>query len=130
MGFPRTWLLTTTSPTAAADASRATAALSTPPRAALRHRARRATATSLLTRSIVLRVRAHRAAVCSYPLLRPRTGRHDLDEGRGGTTPRPSASRHVGDIAVKNLRIIGLAVLLLNFRGVGTIHLCSTGVTV
>jgi hypothetical protein len=28
------------------------------------------------------------------------------------------------------LRIIGSAVLLLNFRGVGSIHLCSTGVTV
>lgn len=41
-----------------------------------------------------------------------------------------SASRHAGDIAVKNLRIIGSAVLLLNFDEVGDIHLCSTGVTV
>jgi hypothetical protein len=79
---------------------------------------------------IALRACAHRAARRSYPLLHPRTGRHDLDEAARGTTLRLSASRHAGDIAVKNLRIIGSAVLLLNFRGVGSIHLCSTGVTV
>ena len=43
---------------------------------------------------------------------------------------RTSASRQAGDFAVKNLRNIGSAVLLLNFREVGTMHLCSTGVTV
>ena len=66
----------------------------------------------------------------SYPLLHPRTGRHDLDELRGNVVLRFSASRHAGDIAVKNLRIIGSAVLLLNFREVGSLHLCITGVTV
>jgi hypothetical protein len=65
----------------------------------------------------------------SYPLLRPRTGRHDLDEVRGSSTLRTSASRQITDIAVKNLRFIGSAVLLLNFREVGSFHL-STGVTV
>ncbi len=52
------------------------------------------------------------------------------DEGAGRITLPTSASRQTGDIAVKNLRIIGLAVLLLNFREVGLMHLCSTSVTV
>src|SRR5687768_7221906 len=52
------------------------------------------------------------------------------DEGAGQITLRATASRQTGDIAVKNLRIIGSAVLLLNFREVGRMHLCSTGVTV
>jgi hypothetical protein len=45
-------------------------------------------------------------------------------------TLRTSVSRRSADIAVKNLRSIGSAVLLLNFQEVGGIHLCSTGVTV
>ena len=50
---------------------------------------------------------------------------------RGGSaTSRISVSRQAGDIAVKNLRIIGSAVLLLNFNEVGSMHLCTTGVTV
>jgi hypothetical protein len=79
---------------------------------------------------IALRARAFRAAMRSYPLLPPRTGRHDVGEVRGGMTLRTSASRRSADIAVKNLRSIGSAVLLLNFQEVGGIHLCSTGVTV
>jgi hypothetical protein len=47
-----------------------------------------------------------------------------------GSIRHASASRHAGDIAVKNLRITGSAVLLLNFYEVGDIHLCTTGVTV
>jgi hypothetical protein len=84
---------------------------------------------SAFRRDIAPFVRARRIAKRSYPLLHPRSGRHAHDVGRGSTKLRSSGSRHAGDIAVKNLRIIGLAVLLLNFREVGTMHLCSTGVT-
>ena len=85
---------------------------------------------TIFRRDVSPRACARRAAMRSYPLLHPRTGRHDLDEGAGSMTLRTSASRQTGDIAVKNLRIIGSAVLLLNFREVGFMHLCSTGVTV
>jgi len=129
VGFPRTWLLTTTSPTAAAGASCATAAHSTPPRAAHQRRARRSAA-SRISAATSRFARAHGA---------PRRARIRYcihvqgvmtDEGAGRMTLRATASRQTGDIAVKNLRIIGSAVLLLNFREVGCMHLCSTGVTV
>ena len=127
MGFPRTGLLTTASSTAAASAWRAAAVPSTPLRRAS------ALPASLENDSNVRRAgapyaRARRVATCSYPLLHPRSRRHDHDVGRA-TIGHASASRHAGDIAVKNLRIIGSAVLLLNFHEVGTCHLCSTGVT-
>ena len=72
----------------------------------------------------------HCAATRSYPLLHPRSGRHDVDQVRGTTTSRTPVSRQAGDIAVKNLRIIRSAVLLLNFNEVASMHLCTTGVTV
>ncbi|HEU4722659.1 MAG TPA: hypothetical protein VFS59_14970 [Gemmatimonadaceae bacterium] len=128
MGFPRNGLLTTASSMAAASAWRAAAVPSTPLRCAP------ALSSSTENHSNVRRdgapfARARRVATCPYPLLHPRSGRHDHDVGRA-TIGHASASRRAGDIAVKNLRIIGSAVLLLNFDEVGDIHLCSTGVTV
>jgi hypothetical protein len=59
-------------------------------------------------------------------LLHPVAGRHAHDERRSNTIAlvralRPSIAR-----AVKNLRIVASAVLLLNFREVRDFHFCST----
>jgi hypothetical protein len=71
--------------------------------------------------------RARRAATA---LLRMTTRRHAHDEHGGRRSMRaPTPWADVG-IAVKNLRIMGLAVLLLNFREVRRFHFCSTSVAV
>lgn len=129
MGFPRTGLLTTTSSLAAASAWRDVAdSLASPMRCAS------ATSSSvrdepILTRFIAVIARAHRAVTASYPLLLVRSGRHALDERGSSRVTRVAATRLIGDIAVKNLRIVALTVLLLNFDEVRHFHLCSTGVT-
>ena len=130
MGFPRTGLLTTTSSLAAASAWRDVAdSLASPTRCAS------ATSSSvrdepILTRCIAVIARAHRAATAWYPLLLVRSGRHALDERGTSRVTRASTTWLIGDIAVKNLRIVALAVLLLNFDEVSDFHLCSTGVAV
>ena len=85
---------------------------------------------TIFRRDVSPRACARRAAMRSYPLLHPRSGRHDLDEMRSCTPLCTSASRQSDDVAVKNLRNNGSAVLQLNFREVGLMRLCSTGVTV
>ena len=47
----------------------------------------------IFSRYDALRACAWCAAMRSYPLLHPRTGRHDLDEGAGSMTLRASDSR-------------------------------------
>ena len=60
-------------------------------------------------------------------LLLPCAGRHALDElTREGS--RGQACRTVFDRAVKNLRFVASAVLLLNFREVSDFHFCSISV--
>ena len=71
-----------------------------------------------------------RVAMQAYPLLLPHSGRHALDVARSGAMFRTSGPRRTGDVAVKKLRNMGSAVLLLNFHEVGSTHLCSNGVTV
>ena len=126
MGFPRTGLLTTTSPLAAASASHAVA----PFASTTRHTAPRSPVRdeSLFDCSIARIARSPRAARAMRPLLLARPGRHALDE-EGGSARHRSTSRCDADFAVKKLRIVGSAVLLLNFREVRALHLCSTGVT-
>jgi hypothetical protein len=129
VGFPRTGLLTSTSSLAAASAWRDVAdSLASPMHSAS------ATSSSvrdepIFTRCIAVIARAHRAVTASSPLLLGRSGRHALDETGASRTTRASTTRLVGDIAVKNLRIVALAVLLLNFHEVRVLRLCSTGVT-
>jgi hypothetical protein len=129
VGFPRTGLLATTSSLAAASASRDVADSFASPMC-------RASATSssvrvepIFTRCIAVIARAHRAVTASHPLLPVRSGRHALDETGASRMTRTSTTRLVGEIAVKNLRIVALAVLLLNFDEVSDLHLCSMGVT-
>ena len=62
----------------------------------------------------------------AFPLLRPHTGRHALDERRRRVTLRSPAHGPAIVRTVKNLRIVGSAVLLLNFREVRDFHFCST----
>ena len=127
VGSPRTGLLTTTSSLlAAASASHAVA----PFASSARHTAPRSPdfGESNFHRSIARIARAPRVARALLPLLLARPGRHALDE-LGGTARQRSTSRRVADFAVKNLRIVGSAVLLLNFREVRALHFCSTGVT-
>ena len=61
----------------------------------------------------------------AFPLLHPHRGRHALDE-RQLPTPLHAALRPAIVRTVKNLRIVGSAVLLLNFREVRDFHFCST----
>ena len=68
---------------------------------------------------------AGRAARNAFPLLHPHRGRHAHD-ARRLSTPRDGAHRPVIVRTVKNLRIVGSAVLLLNFREVRDFHFCST----
>jgi len=125
VGFPHTGLLTKTSSLAAASVSRAAA-----PFASAAHHAACSPVLgeSFFHRSIARIARARRAATTAHPLLLARPGRHALDES-GGNACHRSTSRCAADVAVKNLRIIGSAVLLLNFREVRALHFCSTGVT-
>jgi hypothetical protein len=79
------------------------------------------------TASDTIITRARRAA---HALLRLTTRRHAHDEHGGSRSmdaPTPWAD---ADTAVKNLRIVGLAVLLQNFREVRRFHFCSTSVAV
>jgi hypothetical protein len=126
VGSPRTGLLTTTPSLAAASASRAVA----PFASATRYIARRSPVigTPLPHRTIVRIARTSCVAPAARPLLHARPGRHALDEV-GGSAPHRSTSRCIADVAVKNLRIVGSTVLLLNFHEVRALHLCSTGVT-
>ena len=129
MGFPRTGLLTSTSSLAAASATRNAADL-------LASLLRRTSAPSssvrdepISHRCIAVITRANRAVTASYPLLLARSGRHALDKVGRARTAHCSTTRLVGDVAVKNLRIVTRAVLLLNFYEVRGLHLCSTGVS-
>jgi hypothetical protein len=70
-----------------------------------------------------------RARLAARALLRTATARHAHDED-GPAAPAPPTPGPVADIAVKNLRFIGLPVLLLNFREVSRFHFCSTSVAV
>ena len=127
VGSPRTGLLTTTSSSlAAAGASRA----AVPFASSARFIARRSPVlgASLSHRSIARIARASRPVSAACPLLHARSGRHALDEV-GGSAYHRSTSRHIADVAVKNLRFVGWTVLLLNFSEVRALHLCSTGVT-
>lgn len=73
--------------------------------------------------------RAHFARVAGSAAVTERTGRASCGQ-RGSNAP--STSRHdfrgPTDMAVKNLRIVGSAVLPLNFPEVRGFHLCSTSV--
>ena len=60
-------------------------------------------------------------------LLLPCAGRHALDE-LTHVGNRGQACRTVRDRAVKNLRFVASAVLLLNFREVSDFHFCSISV--
>jgi hypothetical protein len=60
-------------------------------------------------------------------LLRVTARRHAHDQ-RGGTRRMYATLWADVAVAVKNLRIVGLAVLLLNFREVRRFHFCSTSV--
>ena len=129
MGFPRTGLLTSTSSQAAASATCDVAgSLASPPRrisapcSSLRDE-------PILNRCIAAITRANRAVTASYPLLLVRSGRHALDVGGRSCVALISTTRLARDFAVKNLRIVTRAVLLLNFSEVSALHLCSTGVT-
>ena len=129
MGFPRTGLLTSTSSLAAASASHAAAD-------ALASSLRCTTAQPSsvrdepnLARDIAALVRVGRATTARYPLLHVLPGRHALDEAVCARGAHPSIERAVYDIAVKNLRIVASAVLLLIFNEVRSFHFCSTGVT-
>jgi hypothetical protein len=69
---------------------------------------------------------ARRAA---HALLRVTTGRHAHDEHGARPLHAPAPWGDI-DVAVKNLRFVALAVLLLNFREVRRFHFCSTSVAV
>jgi hypothetical protein len=105
----------------------------------LRHRARRRDhhlALAPMSRPVLRaecardasRVTLARFAGASRSLLHVRAGRHALDESaRSAGTPR-QGGRAVIDLAVKNLRFVRSAVLLLNFREVSDFHFCSISV--
>jgi hypothetical protein len=86
-----------------------------------------ATGDSTIECSIGAAARATRAV---RALLHAATGRHALDEAANVEPCRLTTPGALTDIAVKNLRIVGSAVLLLNFREVRRFHLCSTSVAV
>jgi len=129
VGFPRTGLLTSTSSLAAARASRDAA----DPLASLLRRTSAPCSSlrdePLFNRCIAAITRANRAASASHPLLRLRSGRHALDEAGRSPTTRASMIRPDRGIAVKNLRFVGSAVLLLNFYEVRPLRLCTTSVS-
>lgn len=81
-------------------------------------------------RSLILDTSGSRTRRATHALLRPTAGRHAHDEHGDAPSmhaPTPGAD---ADTAVKNLRIAGSAVLLLNFREVRCFHFCSTSVAV
>jgi hypothetical protein len=69
--------------------------------------------------------RARRSATA---LLRVTEGRHGHDEHGDARSIHLPTSVATADTAVKNLRIAGSAVLLLNFREVRRFHFCSASV--
>jgi hypothetical protein len=69
-----------------------------------------------------------RSAHASRSLLHPHQGRHALDEQHLLEQSRGQGCRRMSDGAVKNLRIVGSTVLLLNFREVRGFHFCCTSV--
>jgi len=71
-----------------------------------------------------------RAPRIAHALLRATAGRHAHDEHGGRVRMRLPTPGSVADSAVKNLRFVGSAVLLLNFREVRRFHFCSTSVAV
>jgi hypothetical protein len=81
------------------------------------------------TRFIAAIARARRVVTASCPLLPVRSGRHALDEKGTSRMMRGSTTRLADEFAVKNLRIVASAVLLLNFDEVRVLRLCNMGVT-
>jgi len=129
VGFPRTGLLTSTSPQAAAKRVRAAAdSLASTLRCTAAHSSSVRDEPNL-ARGIASVVRAPRVATTRIPLLHEPPGRHALDQTGGARAAHASIGPTVRDVAVKNLRIVALAVLLLNFNEVRSLHLCTTGVT-
>jgi hypothetical protein len=130
VGFPRTGLLTSTSPLAAATASRVAAGpLASSLRCISAHLSSVRDEPNL-AHWIATIARNARAATTRCPLLHLLPGRHALDEAVCARGTRSSTVRVGHDIAVKNLRIVASTVLLLNFNEVRSLHFCSTGVTV
>lgn len=130
MGFPRTGLLTSTSPFAAASASRTAA---DPLASSLRCTSAQPSSVHdepNPPRCIAAFTRVKRASTSRSPLLHVLPGRHALDEAVCAHGAHFSTAWATYDIAVKNLRIVASAVLLLNFNEVRSLHFCSTGVTV
>ena len=130
MGFPRTGLLTTTSSLAAASAWRDVADFLASPLRRISAPCSSVRDEPILTRCIAAIARAQRAVTVSCPLLLVRSGRHAHDETGPSRMMRGSTTRLAGEFAVKNLRIVTSAVLLLNFHEVRVLRLCSMGVTV
>jgi hypothetical protein len=129
VGFPRTGLLTSTSSQAAASASRDVAGSLASPLRRISALCSSLRDEPIFNRHIAAITRANRAVTASYPLLLVRSGRHALDVGGRSRTALISATRLASDSAVKNLRIVMGAVLLLNFYEVRRVRLCSTGVS-
>ena len=130
MGFPRTGLLTSTSPQAAAKHVRAAAdSLASTLRRTAAHPSSVRDEPNL-ARGIASFARSPRAATTRFPLLHEAPGRHALDPTGCARGARASIAPTVRDVAVKNLRIVASTVLLLNFNEVRSLHFCSTGVTV
>jgi hypothetical protein len=82
--------------------------------------------TALQRREMRAGITSPRAEICSNALLLPATGRHAHDEWSSHVMSSVKAHRPSIDRAVKNLRIVGSAVLLLNFREVRDFHFRST----
>jgi hypothetical protein len=129
VGFPRTGLLTTTSSLAAASARRDAADFLASPLYGASAPSSPACDEPIPTRCIAVIARALCAVTASYPLLLVRSGRHAVDEAGSSRVTRTSTIRLAGETAVKNLRIVASAVLLLNFDEVRYLRLCSMGVT-
>jgi len=129
VGFPRTGLLTSTSSLAAASAPRTAAG---PLASSLRCISAQPSSVRdepILARRITVIARLAHAASMRSPLLRALAGRHALDQAVSARDAQSSSVRAMCDGAVKNLRIVASAVLLLNFNEVRSLHFCSTGVT-
>ena len=129
MGFPRTGLLTTTSPPTAASAWRDAADSLASPLHSVSATFSPVRAEPIVTRCIAVIARARRAPTESCPLLLGCSGRHAVDETGSSRDMRASTTRLAGEIAVKKLRIVASAVLQLNFYEVRRLRLCSMGVT-
>ena len=130
MGFPRTGLLTSTSSLAAASAWRDVADFLASPLRRVSAPCSSVCDEPILTRCIAAIARAQRAVTALCPLLLVRSGRHALDETGPSRVVRGSTTWLASEFAVKNLRIVTSAVLLLNFHEVRVLRLCSMGVTV